>query len=100
MEMETDPVKGDFERRAPHLGLQVLPWEREEGSPQAWLWQRDGKAHLILAELWISERAAGFPQSLLFPTLLQQKPVMRRHFLSQLETCAAHTTEVRDRRAG
>lgn len=39
MEMETEPVKGDFERRAPHLGLQVLPWEREEGSPQAWLWQ-------------------------------------------------------------
>lgn len=39
MEMETEPVKGDFERRAPHLGLQVLPREREEGSPQAWLWQ-------------------------------------------------------------
>lgn len=35
----------------------------------------------ILSELWISEGAAGFPQSLLFPTLLQNKPVMRRHFL-------------------
>lgn len=61
MERGTEPVKGDFERRAPHLGLQVLPWGREEGNPQAWLWQWVGRTHPNPVRTLDFRRSSRFP---------------------------------------